>query len=127
MKRLMIGLILGLILAACGGDQASDTPVGAVENYLKMKVSGDRNKTIAVSCKAWENRAITEVDSLKARDPKLEGVSCKQGGTEAGFTLVSCEGQIQTSYQGESRPLPLSEKLFKTIQEDGHWKMCGYQ
>ncbi len=124
---LFLGLICLLTLVACGQQGQPDNPVGAVESYLKLRVASDAPKMLAVSCKDWEGQASIEADSFKSMTANLDGLSCSQSGQDGAFTIVGCQGKIVTQYNGESRNWDLSQKPFKTIQEDGQWKVCGYQ
>src|SRR5258708_1955118 len=110
-------LVLVLTVAACGGSQ--DSPVTAVQNYLNARVAADDTKMIALTCKDQESLAETEAASFKSMNAKLDGVSCNQAGTDGQFTVVSCQGSILTTYNGETTPRTLAGKNFRTIQEDG--------
>ncbi len=127
MKRffLLCGCVIGiLILAGCA---QQDSPVQAVESYLNYRVVSDESKLLSVSCTDWENDARVEAASFQSMNAKLDGMSCGQAGTDGSFTVVACTGKIVTTYAGETRSRELAGKNFKTIQEDGHWKVCGYQ
>ncbi len=117
-------LIAALVLSACGGQ---DSPIQAVENYLKLRVASDAPKLLAASCKDWEGQASVEAASFEAMNAQLEGMTCKQTGEEGLFTIVACQGKIVTNYAGETRNWDLAARSFKVLKEDGQWKMCGYQ
>jgi hypothetical protein len=121
---ILIGLVIGLGLAACGSTQ-SDSPTAAVETYLKTRITGDEAKLVALVCKDRETDARTEAASFSSMKANVEGLSCKQSGTDGQFTLGACEGKMTTVYAGETRNIDLAARAFKTIQEDGKWKVCG--
>ncbi len=121
---LCTGVIGALLLAGCG---QQDSPVQAVQSYLNYRVVSDESKLLSVSCKDWENDAQVEAASFQSMNAKLDGMSCSQTGTDGAYTLVACKGKIVTTYAGETRSRDLADRSFKTIQEDGHWKVCGYQ
>jgi hypothetical protein len=129
LKRSLVWLVLILIgsavLTACN-QQQSDSPVSAVETYITTRNTSDTQKLVALACKAWESKATIEADSFRSRDPKLEGMKCTEAGKDGEYTIVKCEGQVITNYQGESRPFDLAARNFRVVQEDGRWKMCGY-
>jgi hypothetical protein len=122
--RILIGLVIGLGLAACGSAQ-SDSPSAAVESYLKTRITGDEAKLVALVCKDREADARTEAASFSSMKASIESLSCKQAGTDGQFTLVACEGKMTTVYAGETRNIDLAARAFKAIQEDGKWKVCG--
>ncbi len=113
-----------LILTGCA---QQDSPVQAVQSYLNYRVASDESKLLSVSCKDWENDARVEAASFQSMKASLDGVSCNQNGTDGSFTVVACKGKIMTTYAGETRSRDLADRSFKTIQEDGHWKVCGYE
>jgi hypothetical protein len=121
MKRLFVWLAPALLTLACGG--SVPPPSQLVTQYLEARVRGDANAMITLSCPAWEPQARLEADSMRSRAPKLEGLACRDAGTEGGATLVACSGKIIANYGGESREVNLAERQFKLT--DG--RMCGYK
>ena len=109
-----------LMLAACA---AASTPAQTVEQYVQAQVKGDANAMIALSCPAWEPQAKLAADAIKSRNPKLEGLACKEAGADGTATLVACAGKIITNYGGESREVNLADRPFKLV--DG--KVCGFK
>ena len=126
LHRFFFIALFGSLLFACqggGGSSASQT----VQSYLQARVQGDIDKMINLSCPAWEAQARVEATSFKSMKASREGVSCKDGNVDGNFTLVSCQGKIVTSYNGESRDWSVSDHQFKVAQDHGEWRMCGYQ
>ena len=125
---LLSGIILVslITLAACNSSQGSD-PVGVVQSYILGRVASDQNMLVSLSCKDQESQAMTDADSFKSMKASVDSMTCNQAGTDGAFTLVACQGSISTEYAGESRKWNLADRNFKTIQEDGKWKVCGYQ
>lgn len=127
MQRLSItiaGLICLVALAGCG---QQDSPVGAVQSYITGRVASDTSKLVSLSCKDQESQAMTDADSFRSMKASADSVSCKQIGEEAPYTVVACTGKIITEYAGETRAWNLADRNFKTIKEDGQWKVCGYK
>lgn len=126
MTRFLI-FCLALLLLASGCAQQSDGPA-AVENYLKAMVAKDRESFVKQFCDVYEAGAMTEFDSFGAVDAKLDGVDCETAGTDGDYTLVKCKGSIAVTYQGEdNKLLSLEDTVYRVVQENGDWKMCGYQ
>ena len=127
MRRILIGIV-GLVcligLAACG---QQDSPVSAVQSYITGRVASDTSKLVSLSCKDQESQAMTDADSFRSMKASADSVSCQQVGEEAPFTIVACTGKINTEYAGETRAWNLADRNFKTIKEDGQWKVCGYK
>ncbi len=119
-----IALIL-MVLSACSGGGGS--PEGAIEGYLQSLIAGDPVQVINLSCAAWEEQATTEAASFESVEVSLEGLACEQAGSDGDAALVTCTGTIHAVYEGEQRDLSLEGRTYRALQEDGEWKMCGYQ
>jgi galactitol-specific phosphotransferase system IIB component len=120
--------LLGGLLAACGGGSGtSDQAPKAVEAYLQALVSQNADKLANLSCKDWEKNATMELDSFQAVSATLEGLTCKQSGSEGNNILVTCQGKIVATYNNEKQDLDLSGRTYKVAQEGGEWRVCGYR
>jgi predicted small secreted protein len=122
-------VVLALILAACGapaggGKSAAAT---AVENYYKAVVGKDAAKVSAIACKDWESQALMDMDGFQAVKTELEGLSCKDSGTDGSTTLVSCTGKINVTYNTEQQVIDLSRQIYRVVQEGGDYRVCGYK
>jgi hypothetical protein len=121
MKRLLMILVVLIVLAACAPGESD--PSAAVMSYLQARTEADASKMQNLSCAEWEEQAAIQAQSFRAMNAELQDVSCTTGSEDGDYTLVSCEGQIITSYNGENRTWELGSYRMK--QEDGEWKMCG--
>jgi hypothetical protein len=117
MKKLM--LLLVVVLAGC----AQSTPESAVTAYFEALVAHDEAKLTEVSCASWEAQAATQAASFRAMNPTLRDMTCTAGQAVDGFTPVTCQGEIVTEYNGETREWPL--ETYRVVQEDGAWRFCG--
>lgn len=122
-RRLWMVLVVALTASCTDGN----TPHGAVESYLEALVASDTVRAINVSCAAWEEQARTEAASFESVQVSLEGMACAEAGTSGEYTLVTCTGKILAVYNGEQQELSLEGRTYRTLQEAGDWKMCGYQ
>lgn len=122
-------VVAGLLLAACQGGSAGADARGAadaIEAYLQARVESNVDRLSLLSCSDWEAQAQIEASTFEAMNAVLDGVSCNDAGTEGDLTLVSCQGKIVTTYQGETREWSVAEHPFLARQEGGEWRMCGY-
>jgi hypothetical protein len=120
LDRLLLFLSLIVLVAACS--QTSDPGV-AMLKYLEARVAADANAIRGLSCAAWEGQAAMQADSFRSMNAQLDNVTCTKSGEDGDTTLVTCGGQIVTTYNGENRTWALG--TYQMIQEDGEWKMCG--
>jgi hypothetical protein len=125
-KFALFGLILltASWLAACA---KSSGPARAVETYYEALAAKDASRLANASCAAWEADAKIELESFGAVQVSLGEVACQESGQEGEFTLVSCSGKISADYNGEIQEIDLADHTYKTIQEGGDWRMCGYK
>ncbi len=131
-KRLAYGVkIIFLVsalflLSSCVGSN-EDAAGKAVETYLQALVAEDADRLATLSCAAWEEQAVMEVDAFVGVSASLSNVECTQTGTENGDALVSCSGEILATYNNEQQSLPLEGLVYRVVQENGEWLVCGYQ
>ena len=123
---LFSALILALLLGACGGSGGGDQPGQVVEAYFEALVEKDGDRMASLSCAAWEGMARQELDSFAGVPASLEGVSCQATGSEDEFTLVTCQGAILATYGAEDQELSLVGINYRTLQEAGEWRFCGF-
>ena len=117
-------MIATLLLTACAS-QNSTAPADAVEDYLTALVEKDANRLTTLSCGAWEEDALLELDSFQAVTARLEGLACEQTGTDGDTALVLCNGNIVATYNEEDQELDLSVRTYQVVQEGGEWLVCG--
>ena len=113
-------LFLIVILTACASE---GDPTETVESYLKARVESNADELRSLACAEWESQAALQADSFRSMDARLEDLACTTGDEDGDYTLVSCDGRIVTTYNGETREWELG--TYRLLQEDGEWKMCG--
>lgn len=121
---LFVLIFTALLLAACASSN-DNAPVQAVENYLNALIEKDANRLTTLSCGAWEDQALLELDSFQAVTTRLEGLACEQTGTDGDTALVLCKGNIVATYNDEDQQLDLSVRTYQVVQEGGEWLVCG--
>ena len=120
LRKLSIGLISLLVLAACSSGTTQD-PAKTVEQYLQAKVNKDAAALRRLLCSSMEadlERESKTFDSVSG--VHLEGMSCARDGNT---TTVRCTGKIVALYGTEQTEFPLVS--YRVVQEDGEWKWCG--
>ncbi len=115
-------LIIGLLVLATGCSQPGD-PGAAMLKYLQARVAANSDAIRGLSCAAWEGQAVLQANSFRSMNAQLDNVTCTKTGDDGDAALVTCDGQIVTTYNGENRSWDLS--TYRLTQEDGEWKMCG--
>ncbi len=117
--------LASLVLAACSTGKTG--AVTAVEAYIQALGSQDTNQISTLSCKDWEQNALTEVDSLTSVGSSVKDLVCKESGEQGSDVLVSCSGSLELDYNGEAQHIDLSNRIYIARQEGGEWRMCGYK
>jgi hypothetical protein len=120
---ILTSFLLGL--AACASPPAG-TAADAVQNYLQARVDKNVDAMIGLSCPDWEAPARVEAASFASMNAVLDNVACTDAGTDGDAALVTCSGQIVTTYNGEQREWPLEDFTYKVVEDGGEWRMCGY-
>jgi len=128
-KRLCIAIIviLGLILAGCGGSAGNaainineDAAGNIVIQYLQAKIDGKKDTLQGLLCASQEANLDREAASFSGIKAHLDNAVCKK---DANANTVTCSGAIVADYNGENTSFPLTK--YDVIQEDGQWKWCG--
>ena len=124
--RLNHWLFVGLLCVAMGvlsscADEGD--PAKVVENYLQAQIEGDSGKIRDLLCLNLEGQVETLANSFAGLDAELRDMTCARGATDGDYTLVSCEGVIFINYGTENSEIPL--ETYRTIREDGEWRVCG--
>lgn len=119
----IIVLLLALSLAACSGEKPED----AVTDYLNALVSKDASRLSSLSCADWESNALLELDSFQAVTVRLENASCSSAGTEGDAALVECTGKLIATYNDEDLELELADRIYKVVEQNGDYLVCGYK
>lgn len=117
-------LLAALLITLLAGGCADNSPVKTVEAYLTARTEGDADKLRSLSCADWEAQAANQAMSFaSASNVRMEGLSCRETGTEGDVTIVTCDGKVITDYDGETREWPLG--AYQVVQEGGEWRLCG--
>ena len=128
MKRTTLILLstFCLLISACGTSSAAG-PEKTVEAYLNALNEKDSTRLSTLSCADWEATALMELDSFQAVSTTLEGLTCAQTGTDGANALVTCQGKIVASYNGELQSFDLSTRTYIAENSTGEWLVCGAQ
>lgn len=127
MNRILISmLLLAAFLSACAS-KPSASAADATLAYLQALAEKDKDAVISLTCKAWEEQAILEVDALMSVSAALNNVQCQQSGQDGDNTLVVCSGSLDLTYNDEIRAIDLSQRTYTMAMEDGQWRVCSYK
>ena len=120
-------LVYAGVLSACSSAGSVTDAASAIDAYNHALVYTNANQLTNLSCKAWEAEAQNELASFTAVTAQIENSKCQVSGKDGDYTLVACTGKIVANYNGENQEIDLSQRIYKAIQEDGQWRMCGYK
>jgi len=122
---ILVTLLVGnLILTACASSK-TDAPAKAVEGYWNTIVAKDSGRLPTLVCGAFEEEALTTLDSLQAVSARLDNFSCTQSGTDGDIALVNCTGSMVLTYDTEDQQIDLSAFTYEVIEQGGDWLVCG--
>ncbi len=114
-----------IFLASCSANQQSE--VKPVENYYRALMDKNLNLMLAQVCPSWEEQARNDYQSFAAVSAQLKNLQCHVQSTQGKTASVVCQGKIEANYGNEILEIDLSKFIYKVIQENGSWQLCGYQ
>lgn len=123
-KTVLALILLVFLLSACQPNTSGAT--AAVEAYVQALVDENQDALMMNSCADWEESAVMELDAFIGVSATVEGMACEVSGEDEEVTLVTCEGNIEATYNNEERQLPLNARAYRVVNEQGNWLVCGY-
>jgi hypothetical protein len=120
-------LLAGFAILVQAGCASQSGPAQAIEGYIQALANKDQDTLVSLSCNAWEESALMELDSLTGVTAVVQDLSCQETGKDGEDSLVSCTGKLVLNYNGELQDLDLSGRILIAHQEDGEWRACGYK
>ena len=117
-------LTAGFLLAGCKSQASAADSVMA---YLQARVQSDVDKMIGLSCPDWEAQARIEASTFKALN--ASSTACRAKTAAPTETPRSCRAKARSSRPTTAKPANGASRTgqFKTVLDDGEWRMCGYQ
>ena len=126
MKKWFFFLIFfSVLITSCSSNQNSQAKL--VENYYQALMDKNLNLMLAQVCPSWEEQARTDYQSFAAVSAQLKDMHCTVQSLQENSATVKCQGKIEADYGNEILEIDLSKFVFKIIQENGDWRLCGYQ
>lgn len=123
MLRIAILSFISILLTACA---SAAGPEKTVEKYFQAVSEKDTSQVSTLACQEWEADALMILDSFQAVTTQLDGLTCQQTGTDSnGMAIVSCQGKILASYDGEMLEFDLSIQEYLVENVNGEWLVCG--
>lgn len=123
MSRIVILSFISILLTACA---SAAGPEKTVEKYFQAVSEKDTSQVSTLACQDWEADALMVLDSFQAVTTQLDGLTCQQTGTDSnGMAIVSCQGKILASYEGEMLEFDLSIQEYLVENVNGEWLVCG--
>lgn len=126
-KTLFLLVCLSALLVACGAGGSDAEAARAIESYLGALTTQQPEQIVTLSCAAWEEDALAEIDAWATVETSLKDLACQASGDDGDAKLVTCAGSIQATYGNEIQQFDLSARTFRAVNEGGEWRMCGYQ
>ena len=111
-------------LAACAGASTGDAGKVA-EAFWQALVDKNDATLSSLSCVAYEQEALTTLESFRAVEVRLEVVTCSATPIDDATASVACQGKVVASYGAEDLEIDLSRRTYRAVKEGGDWRMCG--
>lgn len=123
-------LALGLIalLAACAPASAvpGDGAARTLQTHLQALADKDEAAYSQALCPQWQMDALLEFDAYQGVKTTLDGLACRQSGTQGDQVLVTCQGKLAFSYANETRQVDLAQRVYHLSPLNGGWQVCGF-
>ena len=87
----------------------------------------NQDELISYACADWESQALLELDSFVSVETELVDATCQTVSEDGDTAKVTCEGAITATYNGEARDFSLSGRTYIVVNENGDWRLCGYE
>lgn len=126
-KTLILTLAALILLGLSACVASGDAPAQTVELYHEALIAKDQDLLINYACADWESQALLELDSFVSVETSLVDIACETVSEDGSTAKVACTGAISASYQGEAREFPLAGRTFLVVEENGEWRLCGYE
>jgi len=126
-KILFVLTITTLLVVGLSACASGDAPAETIVLYHQALVDKDQERLINLSCTDWESSALQDLDSFVSVETTLVDVTCQTISEEDDRALVTCEGAISATYDGEATEFPLSGRTYVVVNQGGEWRMCGYE
>ena len=128
LKRNIITLVItALLVIGLSACVSADAPADTIVLYHEALVDKDQERLINLSCTDWESQALQDLDSFVSVETTLVDMICQTVSEEGDTALVTCEGAISATYDGEATEFPLSGRTYVVVKQAGEWRMCGYE
>ena len=115
-------LLAVFILAGCANTAG---PADVVSAYWQALIDKDGAQISSLSCAAFEEEALTTLESFNAVDTKLKDLACTVNSEIGDTASVTCTGSIIATYGAEDMVIDLSQRSYIVKKEGGDWRMCG--
>jgi hypothetical protein len=124
-KTTLIILVVSLVQLTACSSAGSDEPGRVVEAYWQALVKKDDARISSLSCAAFEQEALTTLESFRAVEVIEKDVSCSSSLLDDSSASVKCTGSLIASYGAEDLVIDLSQRTYSAVKEGSDWLMCG--
>jgi hypothetical protein len=115
-------LLAVFIIAGCA---TTTGPAGVMSAYWQALIAKDEAQISSLSCAAYEEEALTTLESFSAVETKLKDLACSVNSESGDTASVTCTGSIIATYGAEDLVIDLSQRSYIVKKEGGDWRVCG--
>jgi len=124
-SKLLFFSILLLAVFFLAGCATTTGPAGVMSAYWQALIDKDAAQISSLSCAAFEEEALTTLESFSAVDIKLKDLACSVNSENGATASVTCSGSIIATYGAEDLVIDLSQRSYIVKKEGGDWRVCG--
>ena len=124
-SKLLFFSILLLAVFFLAGCATKTGPAGVMSAYWQALINKDAAQISSLSCAAFEEEALTTLESFSAVDIKLKDLACSVNSESGDTASVTCAGSIIATYGAEDLVIDLSQRSYIVKKEGGDWRVCG--
>lgn len=124
-RFLIIALFLSAIVLTACSVSSKDEPGKIVEAYWQALVEKNDARISGLTCAAFEQEALTTLESFRAVEVVEKDVSCSSTSLDDTTASVKCSGSLVASYGAEDLVIDLSQRTYLAVKEGSDWLMCG--
>ncbi len=119
----LLSSLFWVFLSNSGSEKEAEI---VVEQFLFALAEKNELVISNISCPAWEEEALLELDALQLVKSTITDLDCFTSKKTEDSTEISCNGVFTNSYNNENSVWDLSSYTFDVTNSNGARLLCGF-